>query len=444
MNEYGPPITALTKEQIDAETRQHKHAERTFIGSLPPANRRLYRTGVVASRDGASRSNELDYAAIQRLIFASVVRLGWRPELFAKYDESLRHSPEGDTPKVERIGKKYQWIAFHETLARVADNFCFRGDALGSITPFMGPWQVGERDLDPSCLLQRPPEDEGAASAWWAPQYRSWQPNLGHTTWAQRTADLPDQAKLLQVRRRHGWLVLDGFYRWQQPTPPGEERFAFDTTQRDLWYIVRSYLVRQADALTTFAWAKQQDFMGRWMPDPLETQHVFLREFPRAPAYRDQHDRKNRRRWKTVEGLKGPGGSIPLLSTTETYVWEGGTDGSLRIRVPAHEVVKGLRMTHGVIPGTFVDKVGTTIAQDPSLHEPGPEALLVKRESFLQFLRREKLALLWVVSGEKRLLGLMKQRGFPGRLEMGGAFRMTADGKIDGKTYAKWWPPDVR
>jgi hypothetical protein len=51
--------------------------------------------------------------------------------------------------------------------------------------------------------------------------------------------------------------------------------------------------------------------------------------------------------------------------------------------------------------------------------------------------------MLWVVIGEKLLLG-ESGRDFLGRLEMGGAFKMNATGKLEGKTYTKWLPPSHR
>ena len=61
-----------------------------------------------------------------------------------------------EASKAERIGKKYQWIAYHEMIALVADHFQYRerfrqddGDQA-----YDGPWQDHLRDIDPSCTLR--------------------------------------------------------------------------------------------------------------------------------------------------------------------------------------------------------------------------------------------------------------------------------------------------
>lgn len=78
--------------------------------------------------------------------------LGYQDELFAGYD---RHrSPFGvnysQTKKVERIGKKYQWIAFYHILARVSDNYPKTKRYDDDTDEFTGPWQLSIRDFDPT------------------------------------------------------------------------------------------------------------------------------------------------------------------------------------------------------------------------------------------------------------------------------------------------------
>ena len=60
----------------------------------------------------------------QRWVFQRVISLGWNPEYFAEFDQRVNYWSGSRTEhKPERFGKKYQWIAFHELVARIADNF---------------------------------------------------------------------------------------------------------------------------------------------------------------------------------------------------------------------------------------------------------------------------------------------------------------------------------
>ena len=61
-----------------------------------------------------------DLGLIQRFVLNRVFELGWTSELFGEFDRHAEsHSTNYRTShKAERIGKKYQWLAYHEVLAR--------------------------------------------------------------------------------------------------------------------------------------------------------------------------------------------------------------------------------------------------------------------------------------------------------------------------------------
>lgn len=70
---------------------------------------------------------EFDLSLVQRWIFHKVINLGWTWERFGHFDRHVNSGPGRGADKPERIGKKYQWIAYYEILARVADNFAYAG-----------------------------------------------------------------------------------------------------------------------------------------------------------------------------------------------------------------------------------------------------------------------------------------------------------------------------
>ena len=85
--------------------------------------------------------------------------LGWTPERFANFDE-LNQGQSRHEHRVERIGKKYQWIALRELIARMADNLAYLGNSWtrrDGIPTYQGARQVSLRDIDPSLLLAKSP-----------------------------------------------------------------------------------------------------------------------------------------------------------------------------------------------------------------------------------------------------------------------------------------------
>jgi hypothetical protein len=124
--------------------------------------------------------NHFGLTFAQRWILHRVFDLGWTPDRFGQFDRYI-NSGTGDyrtAHKPERIGKKYQWIAYHEFLARVADNFEYRQDEwFGGRGTYEEPWQPRERDIDPSCLLKATGREvwKHRTNTWWFPvTYRTY------------------------------------------------------------------------------------------------------------------------------------------------------------------------------------------------------------------------------------------------------------------------------
>ncbi|MER6014878.1 hypothetical protein [Streptomyces bluensis] len=66
---------------------------------------------------------QVDAEWAARWVLARVASLGWSPELFAEFDNSRgRMSGSRQSHKAERIGKKYQWMALHELVERLANH----------------------------------------------------------------------------------------------------------------------------------------------------------------------------------------------------------------------------------------------------------------------------------------------------------------------------------
>ena len=150
----------------------------------------------------------------QRWVFQRVISLGWTPERFAAFDQQVNYWQASRTDhKPERFGKKYQWIAFHELVGRIADNFHMMHRYGGESVAYEGPWQLLSRDIDPTLpppLRTRNEDDEvevGATFAvdrgtWWvpnAPHYRDDDPPVSDG-WGADSHDVPEFETL--VRRK--------------------------------------------------------------------------------------------------------------------------------------------------------------------------------------------------------------------------------------------------
>lgn len=436
------------KKELEKISTQEKRVEilrKEFVKKLNPTQKKIYEdwVGPYQNRD-SNKMKDLDSQAIERLIFSTIIKLGWDPELFADFDDGVNDRGR-EAKKSERIGKKYQWIAFHEVLARIADNYAFKPGWSDELQDYKGVWQFWDRDLDPSVLWNEPKEkyEKGERFDF---SYSNWKPSLTATEWAKIDKDLPSQSKFLQFKDKAGktWLILKRYYTWEQPDVPGQEKYG--KVRRELWYMVQGYLVPKKEADRFFKWGKKQDFMGRWMPEGLEIHQIYLREFPYHLAYRDQYNEKNEKfRWREVKKNSMNMGKteFKVITTYEDYLseissFDCSTDGVLGLKLPSKEVYELLDLSSSDEDGVY--KQGNEIAAFDLIVKGQASGLAIDKKKLQEALKNNDLELFWVVLGEKVILGGIGN--FMGRLEIGGIHRLKDDGKIESHIYKKYLPPE--
>ena len=95
-----------------------------------------------------------DYKIFNYAMYYIINELGYQGELFDDYDGFVnrfsydRHR----VVKIERIGKKYQWIAMYNILARISDYYPMKSwfSKEEESMSYDGPWEPYVRDFDPT------------------------------------------------------------------------------------------------------------------------------------------------------------------------------------------------------------------------------------------------------------------------------------------------------
>ena len=199
---------------------------------------------------------------IQRYILTRVFDLGWTIERFWEFDR-LKIGYQGrGASKAERIGKKYQWIAYHEIIAYISDHFQYLIED-GKVGRYDGPWQDDFRDIDPSVTLsfnQGGTHWKGHKPSWWADEpYRVWKENETHCVWVKREDDIPEIEKLMSPNdsKNVSWLNLRGNFIWRQSDPTKTESVDADVDSRELWLSFTGCFVRNRDVKPFMNWVKK-------------------------------------------------------------------------------------------------------------------------------------------------------------------------------------------
>lgn len=408
-NVVEPALIQISLRQLAGESlTDEEEARRRWVRAATPQPR----------RDPKER---FDVDVARRWIFARVLSLGWTPDRFYEFDHTVDYRNMREARKPERIGKKYQWIALHELLGLLADNYRWHADHdYESSSECPGGWAMGVRDIDPSHLPWSRPRF--GPRPWWQP--------LGYALNRRDPARFPgwitsrywpDPRRLIVSRDSDGieWLVTEGHYEWREldPGQPG-----LDQPYRHVWYQLRCCLVRNAHMQTLRNWLSRQD-LGRWMPESVSHHGEFVGEYPWHPSARSARQRWTRG-WR---GNQGPPVSvlIPAANLSWDDSFDASTEESYSAIVPATWLVPAVRASWRP-PFDYVAQSGRLVGLDPSWLLPGPHVGLFRRHDFERVCRELDVAPFWSLLGEKRVIEGFGMPSLPWH-EVSGTFEIHGD-----------------
>jgi hypothetical protein len=377
----------------------------------------------------------------RRWIFKKVIELGWTPALHGNHDRSLARYDYGRDPsKPENTARKYQWQALHQLLALVSDNFVM-AEKEG---PYIGPWQLSVRDIDPTHTISK--THASKTNSWWFKvRYESWRPELDDVTWMDTGEDLPSFQDLIEVKSRSGkeWLTLESYYEWKQPLVHIPEAKRYDYRHREVWVMLKSYIIHKRDLNTFLAWSNKRHFMGRWMPESHEFYDAFYREYPNQSSFTQLYTPYyGREDWQMRDDMP-----VSVMVTDDEYLKElNGSDSSvtdsIRIKLPARPIYNGMNLRNSSSDGQFKDEKQNVVFVDPHILESGPSSLLASRQHLRNYLKESKYELVWTILGEKQTLGggIGGGKKWPGRFEFSGVyyFNLDEDSVEGGITISKF------
>ena len=357
---------------------------------------------------GNDRPAEFSRKWAQRWVCKRAYDLGWKKELFSDFEQFYSRGHDGGLSQgsIERIGKKYQWIALHEFLAHLSDNVHWidRGYSDLEDSKYYGPWQIYKRDIDPTNWLRKSGEYRtyhNEQITWWQP-YRFPIDNLedfdAQLEYLWNQEEMPDFASLLiknDPSQNFSWYILRGFWSQKQMNSKIDTR----APKLDCWFRINSIIVSEVD----FENIKDK-LSGASLIDP-HTVSVpsategFLGEYPWHPVYNSFSN------WKEPDRELIP---YKYLVPVSEYMWErGGVDQSiesnLSFYLPAKELIDDLSMERA--PDNFGSwhSGEQQVFVDPSLYEYGPSYALMRENVLREWMGNNGLKIMWLIGGEKQL-----------------------------------------
>lgn len=353
--------------------------------------------------------------AVQRIF-----EMGYDPELFNHFDSQQgggrgRHSGE-------RVGKKYQWIAFYELLARVTDNIPMIDlSDMGrreekSEMPYLGSHLPYVRDIDPTMLIKRTAKwstySEEYSLPWWVPNLEpKWNRSL--EKWQLDVSDIPSIEKLLYISDHQGneWVQLDLFLSRHRPEEITKDSHGSKQVRLDV--NIKSFLIAN-DSIELLDHPKMNRIAFNDIRMSDSTCYcLFSREYFWASSWSFNANSQYYGGELVGRELIVEKDAIDLYRTTSKFLWEEEFDYSkeevISYYKPHSYLARGLEFADE--EGKLELPSGEILCMDPSVSQAGPPCLLIRKDFLEKRLSELGMSLIWVVEAEKMVYGYDLPKG---------------------------------
>ncbi|MET8941824.1 hypothetical protein ABZX28_33085 [Streptomyces rubiginosohelvolus] len=349
-------------------------------------------------------SDEYSADTARRWIFRRTLSLGWTPELFGRQDRMIAHRDGREGHKAERWGKKYQWMAYHELLARIADNYQ-TSRRFDDSEPYEGLHQIiGDREIDPSL----PPidfrafsENTSSGETCWEPppiQLLRWPPtplDFRHyqddtSQFMADTATEPTVHNSLFVTDRDGndWVVLKSFVKKIDPLARRGWQGLQEHSSIGTFLTTASHARRLVAALPEQSGHRISDLTDSHG----HTDCCYIGEVGRTgPACPNRHAE-----FHQTHLADKP---YEIAATMERYTWEGNIldcsiDATTSTTLPSTFIQQTAALTFDPRGPSWLDETGTPVFTNYDEEGNDSHAFLVRASFLKNFLTKHKLELI--------------------------------------------------
>ncbi len=352
-----------------------------------------------------------------------IKKLGYNDELSC-YDKN-RDYGRGRTDLIERIEKKYQWIAMYHILAIIADNYEYSEKYTDyQCNKYKGTWRPYVRDFDPSLNLKNNDRIYALKSVINIRKYTQW--NISNDKWAY-IDDVNNFKDNITVEdsKKSKWISL--YFSQKDKIEDLKENI-----RQSIWKSSTACLIKLEEKDKFISFIKGKSFYGRWMnvAECKNNYNIFLREYYWSPAAKDEFEDTDFQKVEIEVGKEKITKEIPefnfknnvieyiskevelpvyktigSLSVCMThYLWEEEYDYSkeetVSIYLPSMLIVKLLSL-HQKEDGLWYDCNDNLCCVDFSLVKGSNVDGLYLREECLREIKNKGYDILWIGMGEK-------------------------------------------
>lgn len=364
--------------------------------------------------------------------------MGYDVEKHGRYDRRI-DGGRYRNDSIERIGKKYQWIALYELAAQVADSFkmevhtgCYGEKAEVYCA---GSYEPNLRNIDPTTLLILPNSDDQKKIHNQLFTFSS----TTHNEWLSNFDDLPDFNEIVDLKYQNkDYILLNGWYIWTEEKDLGNKQY--QNPQKDMWTQINCYIVKNESYDEAINYLRDKDYIGRWLSEPNDNYYLFNKEYYWSDAYRFyMNPYYCGDEWTEIEKYgNSEGKNIVVLLPSSKYMTERKGDlandgSSASWYKPCEELFESLDMRYGKENSVLYDSKGEIICFDSSELLGENIGFFIDKELFFKFLENNNYKVFWTILAEKRIIvGDHNQRERFKQPRISGLFTVDKNKKITG------------
>ena len=318
---------------------------------------------------------------------------GYDPKVFALFDRN-NTSRNRSHSKIERIGKKYQWIAMYRIMARMMDKYSEKDWSNEWFHPILRA-----RTIDPTIYPGRKALHH--QSKYKLPDFDISTPK-SDLKWLNAWKNMPRIKEYVLITDENGveWVNLFSYSKYVRE-PDSDQSLI-----RDLWTFIQAYIVNKEDLRTVCDNLYHVGIEGRSFHENADIYNIFTREFYWSSIYAQAVSDEYYKRISFSVGRKIFNGIIiepAYLQYTLSSDDDVSSEDSVNLFMPNEWLFKGLQLRFSNDAGVWVNDKNEIVVLDNYMFSSGHSALLVRKDHLLNYLNANEKIMFWPILTERMI-----------------------------------------
>lgn len=332
--------------------------------------------------------------------------LGYCSKYFGEYDLHRAGFDRHHVKKIERIGKKYQWIAMYNILARLSDEYMLKGVDWNDETGYYynGPWEPYVRDFDPTLNIRIKPVKSMLKIK--LPEYD----DESFLPFGASDSDIEEwiisEDKMFQdfpgrlIHKDESGTEWVSLYLYQENKlqPPNEEIsvIGFPIGEQHIWASASMYIVSDEMEKLTEEELIDSGFIQSRSSYTRDCYSLFSREYAWSPGYKAEF---------AVPEEDDGRATIKAIPASVNVLWEEEFDASQEettsFMIPAGSIIQEMKLYEKSVDGIYYYNE-EIVACDLKVLGNERSELVIRRDILNQYMAKKKVKLFWCIEGEKQ------------------------------------------